>query len=208
MLRKRSDLLRRRPSPSWLILPVMDDNTLTQEPATFRAGDSISWTRSLADYPPADGWVLKYAFRGPSKKDFSATPLGVLHLVALDSQASSIPAGEYHVQGYVEKGGARFTVFADRITVLPDLVNAADDYDPRSFAERTLEAVEAVLSGTATRSQKKQKFDDTELEYFTLAELLSARTRLRREVRREKELADRAAGRPSRRIIRTISRGY
>lgn len=195
------------PLPSRRILPDMIQQTLTKEPTEIQAGDSIAWTRSLLDFPASAGWVLKYAFRGPEAADFEAVASGDDHLLDLDSTKTALAPGEYTVQGYVAKGAERKTVFSGRVQVLPDLVATGAGYDPRSFAVRTLAAIEAVLAGTATRSQKKQKFEDTELEYFTLRELLEARTRLRLEVKREREVEARKQGKPSRRIVRTISRG-
>lgn len=185
----------------------MIEQPLIKEPTEIRAGDSIAWTRSLQDFPASAGWVLKYAFRGPAKVDFEADADGDDHLVSLTSELTAIAAGEYTVQGYVVKDLDRKTVFSGRVQVLPDLAAAGADFDPRSFAAKTLAAIEAVLAGTASRSQKKQKFEDTELEYFTFRELMEARSKLRREVKREREVEARQAGKPSRRIVRTISRG-
>ena len=185
---------------------MIEQETLTKEPTEIQAGDSIAWTRYLSGFPASAGWLLKYAFRGPESADFESTADGDDHLVDLDSTDTAIAPGEYIVQGFVVKGADRKTVFSGRVQVLPDLASAAD-FDPRSFAVKTLAAIEAVLAGTATRSQKKQKFDDTELEYSTLRELMEARTKLKREVKREREVEARKQGKPSRRIVRTISRG-
>ena len=41
------------------MLAAMADIPST-EPAVFTAGDTLKFTRSLADYPASEGWVLSY----------------------------------------------------------------------------------------------------------------------------------------------------
>ena len=70
------------------------------EPTSITAGDSASWTRSLADYSASDGWTLTYAFikvKVPADPiQIAATASGSSFLVTLtpaDTQGWS--AGEY-----------------------------------------------------------------------------------------------------------------
>jgi hypothetical protein len=47
----------------------------TVEPANFAAGETVKWTKVVADYPPSDGWSLIYSIRGPTAfADITATP--------------------------------------------------------------------------------------------------------------------------------------
>ena len=56
------------------------------EPLSIRAGDSLSWSRSLPEYSAADGWTLKYRIlwtTGSSPASFSAAGVGTQHTVTL-----------------------------------------------------------------------------------------------------------------------------
>ena len=57
------------------------------EPLSTRAGDSLSWSRSLPEYSAADGWTLKYRIlwtTGSSPASFSAAGVGTLGVVDAD----------------------------------------------------------------------------------------------------------------------------
>lgn len=105
------------------------------EPASFRAGDSVTWTKSVEDYTAGSGYTLGYAFRNENYAiDFSGTTGadGSSFLVELAAtQTSSYTAGEYDWVAHVTLSGARYTVDSGRIEILPDLA-AATAYDARS----------------------------------------------------------------------------
>lgn len=107
------------------------------EPASFRAGDNITWTKSVEDYTAGSGYTLGYAFRNADYAiDFSGTmgADGGSFLVELAAtQTSSYTAGEYDWVAHVTLSGDRHTVDSGRIEILPDLA-AATAYDARSTA--------------------------------------------------------------------------
>ena len=47
----------------------------TTEPTSIIAGDTLAWTKSLADYE-ASLWTLTYYLRGPSAQTITATTSG------------------------------------------------------------------------------------------------------------------------------------
>lgn len=170
-----------------------------QLPAEIRAGDTLQFTRSHADYPAGAGWVLAFKLVPQSGSPISFTGSASGNDFAVTVAASTTagwPAGRYTWVETATLSGVRVTLGSGEVLVLPDLA-AADSYDGRSFARKMLEAIEAALVNAATASQldlidvtfagRGQKRDR--------AALIEARDRYRREVLSE----ERAAGiRPGR----------
>jgi hypothetical protein len=174
------------------------------EPAVITAGDTITWTRSLADYPPSSGWVLNYALRGPSAIDISGTTSGGNHLINVPSSTSSAWVdGRYSIQGYVTNGSNRVTVYSDSITIKPDLVAQNAGYDGRSHVKKVLDAIEAVIEGRATKGDQQLTIDGTTLVKMTATELLDLRSKYKNEYRKELQAARVAQGKNSGRKIVT-----
>lgn len=69
-----------------------------------------------------------------------------------------------------------------RFTLEQDLFHAPDGFDPRSVAEITLEAIDAMLAGRATAQQRKVQVGDKSIEYSTMDELLKWREYFRRKL--------------------------
>lgn len=175
-----------------------------REPLEVAAGDTIQWKRSLPDYSAADGWVLKYALRGPAIIDITGTADGSDHLIGVDSaNSSSWAAGDYVVQGFVEKGTERFTVYSGRVKITPDLAAlSSGTYDGRSHARRVIDAIEAVIEGRATRDQQEMWIDGERLVRTPFEILIQIRNRYRRELGTETRREGSRQGRRSGRIIK------
>lgn len=121
------------------------------QPTTFRAGDSVSWTVSLPDYPASAGWSLKYRLLWPTgdAKEIESTAAGDEYAVALtSSDTSTWAAGSATLVTVVEKNDERKTLSADPVTVLPDL-GSLSTYDSRSLTKRTLDDLKQALANYA-----------------------------------------------------------
>lgn len=158
------------------------------EPASIRAGDTLSWRRSLADYPAGDGWVLSYTLINATHKiTITGTAEGNDHVITVAAATSSgYTAGYYDYFAHVAKGTERYSVGSGRMQVLPNLATATT-YDVRSHARKMLDAVEALLEKRATAEQigvLKAAYADRSTE-FEHAELLKIRDRYRAEVAAE-----------------------
>lgn len=166
-----------------------------QLPAEIRAGDTLTFTRSHADYPASDGWALAFKLIPSSGTpvSFEGTADGAGFTVTVAaSTTAGWPAGRYIWIETVSLSGARHGVDTGEVLVLPDLAAMSGAYDGRSFARKMLEAIEAALVSAATASQldlidvtfagRGQKRDR--------ATLIKARDLYRREVLAE----ERAAG--------------
>jgi len=173
----------------------------TREPLEVTVGDTTKWTRTLPDYPADDGWVLKYALRGPAVVDITASDDGSSHQVTITS-AQLTSAGTYYVQGYVEKSGERHTVYTGRIKANPNLAAAAAGYDGRSHAQKVIEAIEAVIEGRASKDQQEFEVAGTRLVRMSFEELVSIRQRYRHELAGEVDREKRRQGRSSSRSVK------
>lgn len=158
------------------------------EPSSIRAGDTLSWRRSLADYPAGDGWVLSYTLINTlAKITITSTADGNDHVVNVPATISDdYPASWYDYFAHVAKGTERYSIGSGRMQVLPNLATATT-YDVRSHARKMLDAVEALLEKRATAEQigvLKAAYADRSTE-FEHAELLKMRDRYRADVAAE-----------------------
>jgi len=174
------------------------------EPLEITAGDRVTWELYLPEYLPADGWTLKYAFRGPSVIDLASTPDGQSHLIDVPGNTSKdFAPGSYSWARYVQNAdGTRETITTGRTVIKPDLVAAGANYDGSSHAERVLAAIERVIEGRAAKGDQELQFDGKRLTKMTVAELLNLRQHYRNEFRKEKQQQLKRSGRKTGRIIR------
>lgn len=127
----------------------------TNEPTTFRAGDSVAWSRSLPEYLPADGWVLKYRllYASGAAVAITSSASGAEHAVSLTSaNTASWAAGSATLVAYVEKGTDRVTLESQQVTILPDLTTAAN-FDSRTQNQKALADLEAALAAYCKAGQ-------------------------------------------------------
>lgn len=174
-------------------------DALTDIPPTITAGDSLTWRKTLEDFPASSGWALSYILLNAAGKiEISAGADGSDHLVELSASATSAyPPGRYGYTAFVTLSGDRFSVASGGVEVLPDLAQLAN-YDPRTFAERSLDAIEAVLSGKASKDQLTYSLNGMSLGRYSWAELIKARDYFRAEVVKERR---QVAGKKSNKVL-------
>jgi len=190
----------------------MTDTLPTHEPGQFRKGDTVKWTKAAIAYgvqrKPGDGWTLTYTF---STLNFSATVTsttddgGSFAVTIADTVSAGWSAGAYAWQAKVSDGSETFTVDQGATDVLADFIE--DDgrgHEARSFAQRTLDALEAVLARKATRDQLTYSIGDRALSRMSWEELLTARDRFRIEVASEVRAQRAATGQSSNQHIRAV----
>lgn len=164
------------------------------EPASINAGDTIKWTRSLADHPADAGWALTYTFiNAAGKFTVTATASGSDHLATLSATASAaLLPGDYDWRAQASLAGEVYTVGSGRCTVNPSF--GARVLDTRSQARRTLQAIEDTLEGRAGSAVAEYEIAGRRLKNIPLPELLTLRDRLRQDVAREDAASAIAAG--------------
>lgn len=127
--------------------------TPTKEPASITAGDTVVWTKSLADYAASAGWTLKYRLiNATAKIDIVAVAAGADHSVTVTAATSAAyVAGAYDWQAFVEKAAERYTVGSGRMQIQPNLAGvAAAGFDDRSQPRRILELLMAAYESAVT----------------------------------------------------------
>lgn len=117
------------------------------EPAVFTAGDTLKFTRSLADYPASEGWALSYTLvNAATKISFSASASGDDYLVNIASATTTAwSAGAYTWVSRVTRLTEVFTVSNGTITILPNLAAVGvTAFDGRSDARIILDSLLAA----------------------------------------------------------------
>lgn len=151
--------------------------------ASLMQGDSATWlddpirlpNGTLAD--PAGGWTLRYYLRGPVSKDLTATAAvsgGGWSTTLTASDSALLTAGPYGWAAQVSKAGERLTVGRGQTTIERDLAAVSGTHDPRSAAQRALEACEAALATFSASGGKVKSYQiaGRTMEFQTLGEVL------------------------------------
>jgi len=183
------------------------------------AGDSLSFLDYAPNYPPADGWTMKYRltpiFTTTVQAPVTLTAVtegNGYRITASPGTTGTWDAGSYSWARWVEKPGARVTLdpignaaapLAPLLQVLPNPASSVQGYDPRSYARRALEALEA---GATTHGANAYILEYTiagrTMRFADQGQFEAKRTSLKAEVWREGAGAAMAAGLPNPRQIR------
>lgn len=125
----------------------------TTEPARIRAGDTVTWRKTLADYPATDGWTLYYRLIKASVQiDITSAADGADHLVSVaKATTANYTPGDYTLISWVANGTERITLPQSRISVDRDLAAVVSGgYDTRTQAKQMLDAVDAAILSFAS----------------------------------------------------------
>jgi hypothetical protein len=169
---------------------------------TLVAGDSLSFSTVAADYPPADGWTMKYrmvptagvgtAFELSSTTADPEDATAFLFTVTGAASAAWV-AGDYTWVNWVEKAPDRYTLDTGAVKVLPNPAGATA-LDLRSTAAKALAAIDAYLADANNLSAASYTIAGRSLSRYTRAELIAERSKWQAEVARENAAARVAAG--------------
>lgn len=162
--------------PGWVVFSLDEPHP---EPLSFIAGDSLKWSRGFEQYPAGNGWLLTYVLNNQMQKYVVAagdvTVDGDGFDVAIPTtETKNWAPGEYlWLAVLVNSGtGQRVTGAAGRVTIQPDVLDAATAVDTRAWEEIALANVHIVLSGRATDGVLEYKINDRELRRYSMDELL------------------------------------
>ena len=170
---------------------------LVTVPQELTAGDTWEWTDDQPSYPRTT-WTLTYYFE-KKDKSFSVAGTGSAGATTHNFSIAAVttagyPAGEYRYVARVTDGTTVRTVANGWTVVLVDPA-AAGTHDHRSWAQRTLEALEATIEGRATTDQLSVSINGRSISRLTPTELMDWRNRLRAEVRAEEQGENAGVGR-------------
>ncbi len=173
----------------------------TSEPSIITAGDSVSWTKLLSDYPADDGWVLNYSAQGASQINFSSdTTTGTTYAINLiPADTDDFLPGAYTLIGYVSNTGTN-----ERITISRTSLSIAADpasQPPSTHAEYTLYLIELAIEGRIPAGLEQTTIDGNSILRIPLSQLMDLRLKYQAEVRAERDRARAQSGQGSRRTM-------
>lgn len=130
----------------------------THEPRVLVASTTWEWDKTLADFPPSDGWQLSYFLRSLASigEDLDidwgdeVNANGETFEVRVPFGSTKITPGAWDLFGEVTDGTKKHLVFQRRVKVLP----GPSVVGTKSHAVLLLEALEAVDLASATRGDK------------------------------------------------------
>jgi len=156
----------------------------TAVPATLRAGDTVTWRRSLSYFPASDGWVLTYVLvKSGSQITITASADGADHVVEVPlATTAAWSPGTYTWQERATKAGKTYTNAVGVLQILASFAAATGGLDARTHAQKTLEALEAWIEGRDI-AVAEYRIGDRLLKTIPIPDLLILRDRYRREVR-------------------------
>lgn len=170
--------------------------TATTEPSRVTAGDSISWLKSLGDYPATAGWALAYTLiNSATKITINASASGADHLVSVTAATSSAwAAGTYTWMATATLGAERYTVAQGAIVIAPNLA-AATTFDTRTSAKKALEQINTLMETYGAKAYMQgYEINGRRQQFQTPGDFLAFRSKLMAEVAREDNAARIAAG--------------
>lgn len=176
----------------------------TCEPDQITAGDTASWKRSFQDFPVSEGWSLTYYCApkgGESAPKKVTTTNDGFYFIVNQSTADWLP-GDYYIQGFVTLNTERHQVYEGALNVRPNLAGA-NPGDIRTQARRTLDNIEAVLEGNATKEIEEWTVEGVQLRRRSVSDLLKLRDRFKIIVQKEEARQRVKNGKASRRRILT-----
>lgn len=161
-------------------------------PSKLTQGDSLVWK----DEPTKDNlgnsidsglWTLKYAIRGPTSLDLTASSSGSGWQTSITSaQTAALSSGIHYWQAFAEKGSERYTLGNGRIDIVKNLALVSGTHDGRSQLRIDLDnvqaAMRALVSGGAVQ---KYSIGNRSFEKMTLSELRELESSLKFQVAQE-----------------------
>lgn len=170
-----------------------------------RQGVTLSWYKTLSDYPPAT-WTLTYQFASATAR-YTVTATnngdGRFLCTAAATTTDDWAAGTYSVLGYVTSGAEVYEVYRGHLEVLIglQLSGNASGADDRSSARKIRDAILALLEGRATDDQMAMSISSPDghsrsINRMTRAELQQSLDRWQYAVKAEEdaERIDRGLG--------------
>jgi hypothetical protein len=150
------------------------------------AGDTWQWDAEY-DYP-APTWVATAYFENAAESfSVASTANGTAHrFSAAAAVTAEFKPGSYFVQVRVTFGSESHTVESGWTDVRPDPAGSTK-VDHRTWARRTLEAIEAFLEGNATTAQQAITVGGRSISRWSIPQLLEWREKLQAEVAGEEQ---------------------
>ncbi|MCP4103172.1 MAG: hypothetical protein GY750_17385 [Lentisphaerae bacterium] len=150
---------------------------MTAFPYEFTVGCSQRWEVSFTEYPPTDGWTLRYLIRVTTDRiiELIATPTDDKYTFTLSADAlAGIEPAVVKWQCQAIKDDEKYLVTSGKVRLHADLSDS--NVDPRSYPEKMLEAINAVLAGKLDNPVTETEYNGRRLKYMPPGELIRLRT--------------------------------
>lgn len=160
----------------------------TQEPLKIQAGDTLTWTKLLPDYPASDGWVLHYRIINTAGKfDISSSASGSDHLVTASATSTALyTPGNYSLIGWITKSAERYSVYNGEVDVLPDLAAQSAGYDTRTSAKKILDLLDAAMLAQGNNAWVQEyTINERTMKFRSLGDFIAYRSKIKQEVLKE-----------------------
>jgi hypothetical protein len=178
-------------------------DVVEQIPSELIAGDSWIFSRDYSDFPRPTWTAIAYFEKADETFNVASTASSTAQLFTITAATSATySAGRYRVRIRVTDGSSTLTAESAWVVVQLDPAQAGNQ-DPRSWARRTLDAVEAFLEGNASTAQASMSIAGRSISRWSLSELMQLRGQLRGEARSEEQGSEAGLGRDIRvRLLR------
>lgn len=141
---------------------------------TFTAGETLTVTMSATSGYTAAKLILK-RINTAAIILVGSLSNGVWTFTQTAALTAGYAAGDYAFQ-VIENNSTEKTVSASgNVKIYANLETSAPAFDPRTADEIILEAVIAVMSGTASQTQRSVSVGDKSLQYMSFSELAEKR---------------------------------
>ncbi len=150
--------------------------TTSQIPRKLTAGDTVTWSEVLPDYPAVTSAlsIVLISAGAESKQTFDAIGSETTHTFTISAlESATLTAGRYDYQLIATGDGYRSTLDRGSIEVLADL-STLTSHDGRDWLDTAIDALEASLAGRASNKQLVREFDGVRIQDMTLAEQIEA----------------------------------
>ncbi len=163
------------------------------------AGDTLTHTVTLTDYPASAGWVLSFrlAPRGPgAAATFNAAADGDDHVVTVAaSTTASWAPGDYTAAAWVTLATERYSVASEsgQVRIWPNPATIGAGADTRSQAEKALDDARAAFAAWSPTT-RSYVIGGRQMQFNSPSEIVTVIDHWSREVQREQRAAGIAAG--------------
>ncbi|HZQ01407.1 MAG TPA: hypothetical protein VFB13_17815 [Reyranella sp.] len=182
-----------------------------REPDIVTIGTTWAWRRDDLndDFPGGSGgWTLAYTLSQNGQTALQVNGAAVTYdgegylIKTAANLAAAAAAGLWTITGQVTNTGTGevYEVYRGTVRLLPALGN---NVDGRTYWQITLDNIEAVIQGRATKDQMAYTIDGRRLDRTPIAELLLLKDDARAEVERERRALLLSQGRDPKRKIGT-----
>lgn len=162
---------------------------LASEPLVLPAGETIQWMRTIATFPPGQGFTPRYYFAGIDVFQLAGVASGNGWLfTVLSTDLATKPAGTYRWTLYAEDTSTpinRYRIDNGVLDVTPNLVTATPG-QLQTHAERTLAILVAAVEGRLTADIEHYVIENRQVAKIPMKELKALRVEYAWAVWREK----------------------